>query len=153
MRLAPFLWRDDRTTAEQLRVLLARHVPVAGPASFGKSDLRGFEWYYYQHLLQSSATVLSGHGESVIDGAFTAEGQLVTLDQKGQLRRWDLGTQHEDEPSRRDLPGGPGAQLRVLSPNGRLAALAEGNKVHVFDTSTGNETFQIDSANTIDPAV
>src|SRR5215471_872805 len=27
MKLAPFVWRDDRSTAEQLRVLLAKHVP------------------------------------------------------------------------------------------------------------------------------
>ena len=27
MRLAPFVWRDDRTTAEQLRILLAKHIP------------------------------------------------------------------------------------------------------------------------------
>ena len=36
-------------------------------------------------------------------------------------------------------PAVPSAQVRVLSPDGRLAALAEGNKVRVFDTSTGNE--------------
>ena len=184
MRLAPFVWRDDRTTAEQLRVLLAKHIPSgrmkdeggrmnqsgrmkdeggrmnqtrhepgsSAPSSFilhpSSLDLRGFEWHYYQHLLEKSAAVFSGHGESVVDGAFTANGLLVTLDQNGQLRRWDPSSQAEDEASRRDLPGGPGAQLRVLSPNGRLAALAEGNKVHVFDTSTGDETFQIDSANT-----
>ena len=76
---------------------------------------------------------------SVVDGAFAADGQLVTLDQNGQVRRWDLGSQDEDEASRRDLPGGRSAQVRVLSPDGRLAALAEGNKVHVFDTSTGKE--------------
>ncbi len=187
MRLAPFVWRDDRSTAEQLRVLLARHIPES-PAGSGdprraqdevggmavdalgaglptpspgrpkfssprppsphepKSDLRGFEWYYYQHLLESSALVFSGHGKSVVHAAFTAEGPLVTLDQNGQVRRWNLGSQHEEEASRHDLPGGPGAQLRVLSPSGRLAALAEGNTVHVFDTSTGNETFQIDSS-------
>ena len=81
-----------------------------------------------------------------MDGAFAANSLLVTLDQNGQLRRWDLGSQAEDEASRRDLPGGPAAQLRVLSPNGRLAALAEGDRVHVFDTSTGDETFRIDSA-------
>ena len=57
-----------------------------------------------------------------------------------------LGSQVEDEASRRNLPGGPGAQVRVLSPDGRLAALAEGNKIHVFDTSMGQETLQIDSA-------
>ena len=27
MQLAPFLWNDDRTTAEQLRLLLAKHIP------------------------------------------------------------------------------------------------------------------------------
>jgi WD40 repeat protein len=154
MRLAPFVWKDDRSTAEQLRVLLAKHIPDNKPAGDKdvlaaalKPDLRGFEWHYYQHLVESSAAVFSGHGVSVTDAAFTSNGQLVTLDQNGQVRRWDLGSQDEDKASRRDLPGGPSAQFRVLSPNGRRAALAEGNKVHVFDTSTGKETFQIDSAN------
>ena len=55
----------------------------------------------------------------------------------------------EDEPSRRDLPGGHGAQVRVLSPSGGLAAFAVGNKVHVFATSTGKETFSIDSPDVI----
>src|SRR5205085_895676 len=100
-------------------------------------------YYYYRHLLESSASVFSGHGVSVLAGAFTPNGQLVTLDQNGQVRRWDLGSQAEDKASRRDLPGGPSAQVRVLSPDGRLAGLAEGNKAHVFDTSTGKETFQI----------
>ena len=70
-------------------------------------DLRGFEWYYYQHLLEQSAAVFSGHGVSVVGGAFAANGQLVTLDQNGQVRHWDLDWQVEDEASRRDLPGGP----------------------------------------------
>ena len=113
-------------------------------ATVEKPDLRGFEWRYYQHLLDQSAAVFSGHPVSVAGGAFTSNGQLVTLDQSGQVRRWDLDSRHEDKASRRDLPG---AQVRALSPDGRLAALAEGNKVHVFDTSTGKERFQIDSAN------
>ena len=29
MRLAPFVWRDDRATAEQLRSFLAKHIPEA----------------------------------------------------------------------------------------------------------------------------
>src|SRR5262249_21997169 len=103
-------------------------------------------WYHYQHLLESSAAVFSGHGVSVVDGALTSDGRLVTLDQDGQVRRWELGSQDGEGASRRVLPGGPGAQARALSPNGRLAALARGNKVHVFDTSTGREMFQVDSA-------
>jgi WD40 repeat protein/tetratricopeptide (TPR) repeat protein len=146
MQLAPFLWRDDRTTAGQLRMLLAKHIPDRQAAS-KKPDLRGFEWHYYQHLLERSAAVFSGHAVAVVDGAFTSNGQLVTLDQSGQVRRWILGSEDENKASRRDLPGGPGAQVRALSPDGQVAALAEGNKVHVFDSSTGKETFQINSAN------
>ncbi len=49
----------------------------------------------------------------------------MTLDELGQVRRWDLDTQSEDAANRRDLPGGRSTQVRVLSPNGRLAAIAE----------------------------
>ena len=78
MQLAPFVWGDDRTTAQKLRALLAKHIPdseVKGnknevPAD-PKPDLRGFEWYYYQHLLESSAAVFSGHGISVIAAALS----------------------------------------------------------------------------------
>ena len=49
----------------------------SGPSSFilhpSSLDLRGFEWYYYQHLLERSAMVFSGHGESLVDAAFTTE--------------------------------------------------------------------------------
>ena len=146
-------------TAEQLRALLAKHIPDSqatgtrthchrtSPICAASSGTTTSTCW------NSSAAVFSGHGVSVVDGAFTSNGQLVTLDQNGQVRRWDLGSQDEDEASRRDLPGGASAQVRVLSPDGRLAALAEGNKVHVFDTSTGKETFQIDSANTTTSAV
>src|SRR5262249_22116604 len=117
-----------------------------GNAADRKPDLRGFEWHYYQHLLEDSAAVFSGHGVPIAGAALTQQGGLVTLDQNGQLRRWDLDSQEEDQAGRRDLPGGPNAQVRVLSPDGRLAALAEGNKVRVFDTSTGKEKFSLDSA-------
>jgi WD40 repeat protein len=168
MRLAPFVWKDGRATAEQLRVLLAKHIPeermkdegrrmnkktsaadssfILHPSSFQKPDLRGFEWHYYQHLLESSAAVFPGRDVAFADAAFTSSGQLVTLDQNGRGRRWDLDSQDEDKARRRDLAGGPGAQFRILSPDGRLAALAEEDKVDVFDTSTGRVKFQIDSA-------
>src|SRR5205085_3924795 len=69
MRLAPFVWRDDRTTAEHLRVLLAKHIPDR-QAAVEKPDLRGFEWHYYQHLLESSAVVFAGHPATVTSGGF-----------------------------------------------------------------------------------
>lgn len=145
MRLAPFVWKDDRTTAEQLRVLLTKHVPDVKSVVL-RPDLRGFEWYYYQHLLERSAAVFAGHDASVEDAVFGTKDQMVTLDQNGQVRRWDLGSQSEDVASRHDLSGGPKAQVRILSPNGRLAAIAKEKKVHVFDTATGKETYAIVSA-------
>ena len=168
MRLAPFIWRDDRTSAQKLRTLLAKHIPdermkdegggmkgdntagegsdssfILRPSSFRtKSDLRGFEWYYYQHLLEESGAVFSGHAVTVADGGFSANGQLVTLDQHGQIRRWNLSSQVEDQASRRDLPGGPVPAQRALEGRtfGRAGA---GDNVRVLDTSTGKENFQI----------
>jgi WD40 repeat protein len=144
MQLAPFVWQDDQRTAKELRDVLSKHIPP-GNAAVAKPDLRGFEWYYYEHLLDHSAEVFSGHEAAVVGGAFTSDGYLVTLDQNGQVRRWDRGSQQEDKSSRRDLAGGASAQLGILSPDGRLAALAEGNKVRVFDSATGKETLSIDS--------
>jgi eukaryotic-like serine/threonine-protein kinase len=155
MQLAPFVWKDDRSTAEQLRVLLAKHIPDEtmkvedpGSARHECSDLRGFEWYYYQNLLEESAAVFSELGPTVVAGAFTNDGQLVTLDENSQLRRWDVDSQREDEASRRNMPFGSLASARALSPDGRLAAIGQRNKVHVFDATTGKETFSIDSADT-----
>ncbi|MGO9915647.1 MAG: protein kinase domain-containing protein [Isosphaeraceae bacterium] len=155
MQLAPFVWSDDRSTSDQLRILLAKHIPSermkdeGGRTPDESPDLRGFEWYYYQHLLEHSAAVFSEPGLSVVAGTFTANGQLVTLDENGQLRRFDLDSQQEDEASRRDLAKGSIASARALSPDSRLAALGERNKIHVFDTATGKETFSIDSADTL----
>lgn len=167
MRLAPFLWRDDRTTTEQLRTLLAKHIPaermteegggmktekgndssfILPPSSVAKPDLRGFEWNYYQYLLDHSATVFSGHPIGVVGAAFSGEGQMVTLDQNGQVRHWNVDYEEEDETARHDLPGKPNTRRRLLSPDGRLVALSEGGKVRVFDASTGQVNFQVDTA-------
>ncbi len=148
MQLLPFIWKDPQATGAQLRSRLNAHRPAQNQSWEGKKDLRSFEWYYYQHLLESSTAVFSGHSVSVVGSAFTANGQLVTLDQNGQVRRWDLDSQAEEQTGRRDLPGGPSASVRALSPNGRLVALAEGSEVRVFETSTGQQTSRIDSANT-----
>lgn len=151
MRLAPFVWSDDRSPAEQLRVLLAKHVPVASPAkeeeriAAARPDLRGFEWNYYQHLLENSATIFTGHGASVRGAAFTSGGRLTTLDENGQVRRWEVESQQEDDTGRHDLAGGPAAGAFILSPDGQRVAQLEGNRLRVFDTSSGVEAFQIDS--------
>jgi WD40 repeat protein len=146
MQLVPFIWKDPQSTGAQLRSRLNAHVLRQDQRRSGKKDLRGFEWYYYQHLLENNATIFSGYDVSVVDATFTPNGQVVTLDRKGRVRRWYLESQDEAKASRRDLPGGASAQVRVLSPNGRLAALAAGDRVQVFDTSTGKANCSVDSA-------
>ena len=148
MQLLPFMWEDPRATGAQLSSRLNAHRPAQNPSWAGLKDLRGFEWYYYQHLLEHSAAVFSGDSVSVVGSAFAANRQLVTLDQNGKVRRWDLDSQHEDKTGHRDLPGSLTAQYRALSPNGRLVALAEGTEVRIYETSTGEQTCRIDSANT-----
>ena len=121
MQLAPFVWRDDRTTAEQLRVLLAKHIPDSKAAT-EKPDLRGFEWYYYQNLLEHSSAVFSGHAAAVVDGTLTPDGQLVTLDELGQVRRWDLATQKRrcgEPPRPLRRPQHSGLGLVTQRPAGR----------------------------------
>lgn len=153
MQLAPFVWKDDRASAEQLRTLLEKHVPesratgTSAQAADQKPDLRGFEWHYYQHLLEDSAAVLSGHEGAVIGTAYASDGWLVTMDANGQFRRWNIGSRQEDEADRRDPPGGPGADSLAMSTDGRLAALLSGKKVRVWDTATGGIRFEVDSAN------
>ena len=90
---------------------------------------------------------MSGHAAPIAESVFCSNAHVVALDRNGQIRRWDLNSHEEDQSRRRDLPGGPTALVHVMSPKGRLAALAEGNKVRVFDTSTGKQMFQLDSAN------
>lgn len=170
MRLAPFVWKDDGATAEQLRTLLARHEPnpphadtqgsptrergraegipnlrVGLQPAPPKEDLRGFEWHYFMHLLENSARVFR-HGAPVIYAALSPGGQLVTMDQNVQLRRWNLETRDEDKTAHVDLARGQNFGLAALSPDGRLAALRVDAKLQVLDTGTGEQRFEIDVA-------
>ena len=145
MQLAPFVWDNQNATASQLRKLLDAHDPEKNPARQGKEDLRGFEWRYYKHLVDNSGSVFVGHSASLVESAFTSEGDLMTLDELGQVRHWDLESQVEKASLRRELPHGRDAQQRVLSSDGQLAALAAGDLVHVLDTSTGRMVCQLAS--------
>ncbi len=146
MQLAPFVWENENATGAQLRKLLDAHDPEQNENLRDSDDLRGFEWSYYKNLVDHSARIFAGHHTTVIDSAFSSNGSLVTLDESGQVRRWHLGSNAEDERLRRTLVNGRNAHRRVLSADGRRAALARANRVHVLDTSTGKELWQLESA-------
>ena len=170
MQLAPFVWRDDRTTAEQLRVLLARHIPeermndeggrmnetgrkpvssfVLPPSSVQKKpDLRGFEWYYDKQLLDGSSTVLRAGAAAIIDFALPDDGPLVTLDQEGGLKQWDRETASLDSglPSPNVAPA-ENNMIGYLSPNGKRLASAAGTTVRVWDRATGVVSYRLESS-------
>ncbi len=139
MQLAAQLWQDDQVGAKQLRDQLAAHVPKDD-----KDDLRGFEWYYSQHLVDSSAEVFAGDDAEVMVSALTSEGQLVCMDRNFQLRRWDREAAREIG-STLDLADGREAGAGTLSRDGRLAAVVIDKSVRLFDTATGKQTVPLAS--------
>ena len=102
MQLAAQYWHDEQVGAKQLSNQLAAHIPKEG-----KTDLRGFEWHYMQHLVENSAAVFSGDEVLAIDSALTPAGHLVTLNIDAQLKRWDRETGLEVGETLDLAPGGP----------------------------------------------
>ncbi|HEY2253055.1 MAG TPA: hypothetical protein VGH74_18410, partial [Planctomycetaceae bacterium] len=114
--------------------------------------LKACHWHMQAHFCRSAANEWDDHKISPahVKRSLTEMARFAKRAPAGWYRCAPssiVDRSGEDEAKRRDLPGGPNAQVRVLSPDGRLAALAEANKVRVFDTSTGKETCQVDSAN------
>lgn len=137
MQLASMVWLDDKSTADKLREQLAAHRvdPQADPEN-QQEDQRGFEWYYFQHLVNRSADVISGHRFPIAATALTADGHLVTLDSQSQLHRRRL-TADEDQTLQVDLRQGRTVLARALSADGQVAAIAAGQSVLLFNTASG----------------
>ncbi|MBI3860811.1 MAG: PD40 domain-containing protein [Planctomycetia bacterium] len=146
MELAAKLWSDDQTTADQFSSRLTAHVPGQRDGqSDAADDLRGYEWHYYQHLLEHGAAVISGLEQPVVDIALTADGRLLSLDDQALLSRWNTETcRRIGDPA--DLKQGHrNVGDKGLSPDGRLAAMVVGRKtVHIVNTTTGETTTQVD---------
>lgn len=137
MQLASMVWLDDKSTADKLREQLAAHRvdPQADPED-QQEDQRGFEWYYFQHLVNRSADIISGHRFPIAATALTADGHLVTLDSQSQLHR-RRSTASEDQTLQVDLRQGRKVLARALSADGQVAAIAAGQSVLLFNTASG----------------
>ena len=145
MQLAPLLWKDNRSTAAQLRSRLDVHSPDKNADLKGREDLRGFEWYYYDKLVEQPDGLFGEPGIAIVDAKLTSEVHLVTLSKQGQVQSWDLISGQEDISKRRILPGGDQAQELVLSPDGQLVALGMATQVQVFDAASAKEKWHINS--------
>ncbi len=73
----------------------------------------------------------------------------MTLDENGQVRRWNLDTQDEGKTNRLDLPKPVGDVFAGPSPDGRLALRSDSEKIRVFDTGSGKELFRADFASAL----
>ena len=89
LNLAERDWRD----ANVAQVL--RHLDETRPPA-GKSDLRGFEWYYLDRLCRSQGRALAGHDDAVTSVAYSRDGR--------RLASGELGSDHQ-ALGRRHRPG------------------------------------------------
>ena len=126
LNLAERDWRDANL-AEVLR-----HLDETRPPR-GKSDLRGFEWYYLDRLCHAQERVLAGQGCRLVRWPTARDGRLLASGELGS-RRSRSGTPPPARPSARwprrvgpgrRLPPGrqdrwpPAGHDRVVDPLGR----------------------------------
>ncbi len=108
----------------------------------GETDLRGFEWYYWDRLCHSSLLDLKGHTGSVISVAFSADGKrLASASSDQTVKVWDVTSGQETLT----LEGHTGSVMSVVfSADGkRLASASDDQTVKVWDATSGEETLTL----------
>jgi WD40 repeat protein/tetratricopeptide (TPR) repeat protein len=147
VQLAATLVADRSANASQILARLSDHDPQSNPELKGKEDLRGFEWRYLKRMVEDRAVVLEGFEKEVAAAAMNSEGDLVTLNSDGLLQHFHPVSRLETRPAL-DLKKGRAVSSMALSRDGRRAALAIGDKVHLVDVATGKEKNEVIPART-----
>jgi WD40 repeat protein/tRNA A-37 threonylcarbamoyl transferase component Bud32 len=133
--LIQMAWRDR--AIDRAQRLLVLQVP-----SDDDSDLRGFEWHYFRHLVEGSRITLAGHADAVVVVAFGPERRhLASGSRDGVAKVWELATRLEVA----SFSGHEGGVSGVaLSLDGRRLAVVSGDRtVRVWDTATKRELFSL----------
>jgi WD40 repeat protein/serine/threonine protein kinase len=123
----------EATNIEHVRGLLDRYAPQPG-----ESDLRHFEWYYWQHRSHLEQQVLRGHTEPVFSVAYSPDGRhLASGDWNGSVYLWNAET---------------GQYLRTLSGHkGRVSSLAFSRDGHWMASASWDRSVVVWNAHTGTP--
>ncbi|HEX7450245.1 MAG TPA: protein kinase, partial [Pirellulales bacterium] len=131
MNLAQAAWEGNRLA--HLATLLQDHVP-----SPNEDDLRGFEWYYWQRLIDTPLVTFQGHQREVAAVAISSSGRLAaSASHDGIAKIWQL----ENGRELQTLRGHKDVVASVaLSPDDKqLATASFDGTVKIWDVATGNE--------------
>jgi WD40 repeat protein len=122
-------WRD--ANVGNLRRLLEETRPGAG-----KTDLRGFEWYYLNAVSRGERHSLVGHTAIVRALAYHPGGtRLASCGEDGTIRIWEVAT---GRSVRTISLSRPGVQALAYHPDGqRLASGSSDKIVRIWDADTG----------------
>ncbi len=128
LNLAERDWRDANVS-QMLRRLEGTRPPA------GKSDLRGFEWYYLDRLARSQGRILTGHTQVVRDVSYRPDGRrIASASDDRTVKLWDASTGQLI----RTMIADKAVYAVAFHPDGaRLASAGYDRAVTLWDAATG----------------
>jgi WD40 repeat protein len=119
-------WREGKV--RRVQEILEQQLPEPG-----QPDLRGFEWHYFNRLVQESQLALAGHKDKVTAVAFRPDHRLASASLDRTVKIWELATGVE----LRTLSGASAGLLGVAFSQDRVAAVGQDGAVALWDAATG----------------
>ncbi len=106
----------------------------------GDEDLRGFEWHYLWQQGHPEVQTLRGHGDELIDVAFSSDGQrLASASRDGTVKLWEVASGQELRTLEGDGNWGRNAAFNVAfsSDGQRLASASRDGTVKLWEVASG----------------